>query len=1474
MSQYYPRYAFGSLAFLLAAITTASAANYYVAPAASGGSDGNPGTLASPFATIQRAANSAIAGDTVFIRAGTYRETVTPANSGTSGARIIYQNYPGETVTLNGADLINSASWTLETASLYHTPLAANFFTSTFNQALQVFVDGEMVTLAKWPNLTTKTNAYPSGIAEPVDISHPAKSVTTSFVSKTRDTVANLTTGVVTDTALPPKPAGFYDGAEIYFQPNNGAWSWIFSGLVTNVPANGTQITFTSRSESGKDFNQTTYDAASRYYLFNKKEFLDNPGEWWHDRANARLYLWAPASANPATRIVEVKKRDYAFNLTNRSYITVRGIKLFACSITTDTSSGGSALGYNASGNVIYPWRGAGTAAASTGIVLDGLRASYLNHFTDISGHFFLQWGTASGLVLSGTGHSLINSTIEKSAGNGVELMGAGHSVVNNTFLDLAYAGTDAAAINTVAAGVGTDHDIGYNTIRRTGRSGITPRSHTNSNAAGGQFKARYHHNDISYFGIQDWDVGGFYVASDDGKFVRIDHNFVYEGRGFISAGVYLDYSKNYIIDHNVVWNVEWGIKVHGQSGGLNNTLVYNNTSTVRNLSSTPYGPFAIGNGNGTNVGTVLRNNILSCNTPPTANGYQAIATGTYFSAAEIANNLAWDGVANSGTDPRFVARATTLDAIAANYTLQAGSAAIDIGNVIGAYTRDGITVPAFNDPASGTAPDHGAFEFGLTAWTVGASQTQTLPPAFSVPPGDYSGSVTLALSNPIPGATIRYTLDGSTPTAATGLLYSAPFSLTATTTVRVLAVATGLDPSALVVGTFSIGALELRGNANLIPSGDTTPALADHTDFGSAEANFSSVTRTFTLTNVSASSITLAGSTPVTLTGSAAFTVLTQPALALAAGASTTFGIRFTPTASGAATVTARVAQAGLPGGGYDFTLAATGVAPQPVASLDPASIAVTRPSASATTTPLLLSNTGRASLNWNLAAPPATGLFTVADSGTNGGPAFAWRDTATGGTTILADTDDIMGSALSLGFSFTYLGSQYTQVYVCSNGFVTFLSGQGAAFAKDTLPSASLPAQSIALLWDDLIDDGSSTITWKQLDSSTFGITYQNVARYGQSSQRITAQILLKSDGRIILQYKDNTIPNGYTIGYQTTASIGQAIAYNTAYLATGTSINRALTLQPRTSWLTGVSPASGTLAAGASQLITLSLDTTDLATSQTFNSQLTLTSNDSASPTVLIPVALSVSDTPSAPTNLSATAVSASQINLVWVDQSINETGFKLERSPGGIRGWTQVATPAANATTYVDTGLTAGTVFYYRLRSTSASGDSAYTSTASATTFNGLQSFRTSHGLAADGSQDTATPANDGVANLLKYAFNMLGSGSGQASTLATPNAAPLAPNGSAGLPYVSLGSGPDAGKLQLTFIRRKASASPAPGVTYAVQFSNDLGASDPWAVNPSATESANPLDATFERVSITDSFAATARRFARVKVTAP
>jgi hypothetical protein len=237
------------------------------------------------------------------------------------------------------------------------------------------------------------------------------------------------------------------------------------------------------------------------------------------------------------------------------------------------------------------------------------------------------------------------------------------------------------------------------------------------------------------------------------------------------------------------------------------------------------------------------------------------------------------------------------------------------------------------------------------------------------------------------------------------------------------------------------------------------------------------------------------------------------------------------------------------------------------------------------------------------------------------------------------------------------------------------------------------------------------------------------------------------------------------------------------------------------------------------------------------------------------------------PAAPSHLAATAPSASQINLAWADNSTDETGFKLERSADGSTGWAQIATPLTNAVSFSNIGLAAATTYYYRLRASNSTGDSTYSNVANARTLNGVQGFRAANSLHSSGSEDLLTPGRDGVANLLKYAFNMLGTGAGQAANLSTPNASVLTQEGSAGMPLVGMGSGVDAGKLQLTFIRRTPASSP--GISYSVEFSDDLTS---WSVNPSAVENPVPIDTTFERVTVTDSAVSSGKRFVRVRVT--
>jgi len=87
----------------VAMASTGWTATYYVDKSSSVASDANPGTEISPWKTIQKGADLAVAGDTVFVKSGVYNEWVSVKNSGTAGKPITFAAYPGHRPVIDGA---------------------------------------------------------------------------------------------------------------------------------------------------------------------------------------------------------------------------------------------------------------------------------------------------------------------------------------------------------------------------------------------------------------------------------------------------------------------------------------------------------------------------------------------------------------------------------------------------------------------------------------------------------------------------------------------------------------------------------------------------------------------------------------------------------------------------------------------------------------------------------------------------------------------------------------------------------------------------------------------------------------------------------------------------------------------------------------------------------------------------------------------------------------------------------------------------------------------------------------------------------------------------------------------------------------------------------------------------------------------------------------------------------------------------
>lgn len=107
---------------------------------AKNGSDQNCGTQQKPFFTINQAASIAVAGDTIIVHKGVYREWVKPRNKGMSNCRrIIYQAATNEKVVIKGSEVVND--WQQVERGVWKTVLPNSFFQGYNPYELTLFGD-------------------------------------------------------------------------------------------------------------------------------------------------------------------------------------------------------------------------------------------------------------------------------------------------------------------------------------------------------------------------------------------------------------------------------------------------------------------------------------------------------------------------------------------------------------------------------------------------------------------------------------------------------------------------------------------------------------------------------------------------------------------------------------------------------------------------------------------------------------------------------------------------------------------------------------------------------------------------------------------------------------------------------------------------------------------------------------------------------------------------------------------------------------------------------------------------------------------------------------------------------------------------------------------------------------------------------------------------------------------------------------
>lgn len=639
------------------------------------------GTLSQPFKTIQQAVDAASPGETVFIRGGIYREYI---KIGVNDITI--QNYEDEKVVVSGAEPV--LEWENVTGELYKAVVPWDITEN--DQSLQVFVDGEMIHLTRWPKQES-----PLWAVEP----------TYAYVDEASNSGTNAV--LITDDEFDEPKERWLNGM-IWVNLANGHDGNGWTGKPTFISSTSNSIKVSPLTPSSTGVHAATghdpwaIQRGTSYYFFNPTaagvyatggpdEVLAR-GEWW--KTEDTLYIKLPNGESPASTIgeenmIEVKKRIWAFSPAvsdQMNNVTIKGIHLFAATITTDRD-----------------YARANLATSSYNNIIDSISGKYIMHFIDQSGHYGLQWKGRCGIILSGVNNKLQNSAIKYSAGSGVSLIGEQHKVLNNSFYENNYQATEAGVVCSGPLSV-IDPEVGNNFFYNTAHIVIVGNRMRSSNPDSFGL-IRIHHNVINNFMMRSNDGGAInFSAGRNWERVRVDHNVIFNSNQFLSIGIYTDYGGEALFDHNLIYNVDRPIQMNRYKedesapvgvgdGPMGEIFVYNNTVLADNWSK----PGILNNHkNPSGEGMTYKNNLISNK------------IGATLELGVLENN---DYITESNASQFFEDFSNDL------FTLNSGATSlIDMGSDVHPY----------NDEIINSVPDIGAFEYGADPWIAGPENVVT----------------------------------------------------------------------------------------------------------------------------------------------------------------------------------------------------------------------------------------------------------------------------------------------------------------------------------------------------------------------------------------------------------------------------------------------------------------------------------------------------------------------------------------------------------------------------------------------------------------------------------------------------------------------------------------------------------------------------------------------------------------------------
>jgi hypothetical protein len=522
---------------VLAGNSSAAGGEFFVAPA---GQDTNPGTLERPFATLERARDAVrqlrqaggkpSGGATIWIRGGDYLRTaaleLSAADSGTAEAPIVWRAWQDESVRLLGGRVLSGFQPVTDPAVLNRLDEKARsgvrqvdlramgitefgqmqsrgFSRPTTPAHCELFCDGKPMTLARWPNEGEWSLIAGFPEAQAQDDGHGGK-------------IGRLEDGF---SFAGDRPLGWKETGDLWV---HGYWSWDWANSYEHVASldRDQRLVKTAPPHGLYGFRK-----GQRFHFLNVLEELDQPGEWFLDRATGVLYFWPPKGpGDDFTAIVSLLDQPLV-KFNGVSHVTFQGLSLEATRADAVVIQGGA--GNRIQGCTI---RNIGNWA----VRMDG-----------------------------GTGHGVVDCDLFDTGDGGVSLHGGdrqtlapgGHFVENCHFARQGrWSKCYVPAVMLSGVGLRASHNL------------IHDHPHCAILFGGNEHLIEF--NEIHHIALETGDVGAIYTGRDwTCRGNRIRHNFIHHtgGVGMGSMGVYMDDCVSGTeVFGNVFYKVHWAMFIGG----------------------------------------------------------------------------------------------------------------------------------------------------------------------------------------------------------------------------------------------------------------------------------------------------------------------------------------------------------------------------------------------------------------------------------------------------------------------------------------------------------------------------------------------------------------------------------------------------------------------------------------------------------------------------------------------------------------------------------------------------------------------------------------------------------------------------------------------------------------------------------------------------------------------------------------------